>query len=156
MLAGTFLLPVPKPPCFAHASAAGAVARNETNARIAGASRNATSMSPPISTALAFAPGTIDGKTDALKSVPGFAFVDDVIAPPTKSASNTIAPFEGLENASVTQVGKSVCSAPLAPPARLELSPTICPIVVSAFFTEGSVHLILCELSASYFAGPYV
>src|SRR4051794_21185999 len=122
MLAGTCWLPVPKPPSFAHALAAGAVARKLTNARIAGVSRKATSRSPPISTALAFGPALMVGNTDALKSVPGFAFVDDVIAPPTKSASNTIAPFDGLENASVTQVGKSVCSAPLAPPARFELS----------------------------------
>src|SRR5919108_1513135 len=112
MLAGTCLLPVPRPPIFAHALAAGAVARNLTNASIAGVSRNATSRSPPISTALELAPGVIVGKTAALKSVPGFAFVDEVIAPPTKSASNTIAPFDGVENASVAQVGKSVWTAP--------------------------------------------
>src|SRR5438046_8277036 len=118
MLAFTFLLPVPKPPIFAHAFAAGAVARKLTNARIAGVSRNATSRSPPISTALAPGPALIVGNTAALKSVPGFAFVDEVIAPPTKSASNTIAPFDGVENAFVAQVGKSVWSAPLVPPAR--------------------------------------
>src|SRR5205823_10741209 len=150
MLVGTFLLPVPKPPCFAHASAAGAVTRNLTNASIAGVSRNATRRSPPISTALALAPGVIVGKTEALKSVPGFAFVEDVIAPPTKSASNTIAPFEGVENAFVTQVGKSVWSEPLEPPARFELSPTIWPIVFSAFATDGSFQLVLCALRAAY------
>src|SRR5579884_985500 len=109
MLAGTFLLPVPKPPILAQASAAGAVARNLTNALIAGVSRKATSRSPPISTAVEPGPDAIVGKTAALKSVPGFAFVDEVIAPPTKSASKTIAPFDGVENAFVTQVGKSVC-----------------------------------------------
>src|SRR2546421_4095264 len=156
MLAGTCLLPVPKPPCFAQASAAGAVARNLTNASMAGVSRNATSMSPPISTALAFGPALIVGKTDALKSVPGFAFVDDVIAPPTKSASKTMAPFDGVENAFVTQVGKSVWSAPLLPPARSALLPTIWPISVSAVLTDASVHLVLCALRDSYFAGPNV
>src|SRR5690242_10539765 len=108
MLAFTFLLPVPKPPVFAQALAAGAVARNLTNASMAGVSRKATRRSPPISTAVEPAPAVIVGNTAALKSVPGFAFVEDVIAPPTKSASNTIAPFDGVENASVTQVGKSV------------------------------------------------
>src|SRR5581483_666724 len=156
MLAGTCLLPVPKPPCFAQASAAGAVARKLTKARIAGVSRKVTSMSPPISTALAFGPALIVGNTAALKSVPGFAFVDEVIAPPTKSASKTIAPFDGVENAFVTHVGKSVWSAPLLPPARFELSPTIWAISLSAFVTDGSVHLILCALSASYFVGPNV
>src|SRR4051794_8599109 len=156
MLAGTCRLPVPNPPCFAQASAAGAVARKLTNARIAGVSRKVTSMSPPISTALAFGPALIVGKTAALKSVPGFAFVDDVIAPPTKSASKTIAPFDGVENASVTHVGKSVWSAPLLPPARFELSLTSWPIVVSAVLTDGSVHLVLCALRDSYFAGPNV
>src|SRR6266516_1714152 len=47
MLGDTFLLPVPKPPIFAHAFAASAVARNFTNASIAGLSRNVTKMSPP-------------------------------------------------------------------------------------------------------------
>src|SRR5713101_7890878 len=107
MLAGTFLLPVPKPPSFAHTSAAGAVARNFTNASIAGVSRNVTSRSPPISTAVELAPGVMDGNTAALKPVPGFDVVADRIAPPTKSASNTIAPFDGVENALVTHVGKS-------------------------------------------------
>src|SRR5438270_2356521 len=156
MLAFTFLFPVPKPPPFAQALAAGAVARKLTKALIAGVSRKATSRSPPISTAPAFGPGLIVGNTAALKPDPAFAFVDDRIAPPTKSASNTIAPLDGVENASVTHVGKSVWSAPLEPPARFELSPMICPISVSAVFTDGSVHLILCVLSDSYCAGPNV
>src|SRR5579862_51975 len=103
MLAGTFLLPVPKPPCLAHASAAGAVARNFTNASIAGLSRKVTSRSPAISTALASGPGVIDGHVNVLKSVPGFAFVDEVMTPATKSASNTIAAFGGDANAFVTE-----------------------------------------------------
>src|SRR6266404_4194136 len=125
MLAGTCLLPVPKPPIFAHASAAGADARNFTNASMAGVSRKVTRRSPPISTALEFAPAVIDGNTAALKPVPGFAFVPEVIAPPTKSASNTIAPWDGDAQALFTQVGKSVCRAPLDPPARFPESPMI-------------------------------
>ena len=42
------------------------------------------------------------------------------------------------------------------PPAMFELSPTICFIVVSAFVTDGSVHLILWAVSSLYFAGPNV
>src|SRR6266550_7819047 len=117
MLAGTLWFPVPKPPSFAHAFAAGAVARYLTNASIAGVSRNVTSRSPPISTAVESGPGVIDGNTAALKPVPGFAFVPERIAPPTKSASNTIAPLDGVENAFVTHVGKSVWIDPLVPPA---------------------------------------
>src|SRR3954449_4209712 len=103
MLALTCLLPVPKPPCFAQASAAGAVARNFTKALIAGVSRNATNRSPAISTAPAFGPGVIEGQVKVLKPVLGFAFVEDVITPPTKSASNTIAAFGGDANAFVTE-----------------------------------------------------
>src|SRR5690348_6558639 len=156
MLAGTCLLPVPNPPSLAHASAAGAVARNFTNASIAGVSLNVTSRSPPISTAPAFAPGVIDGNGTALKPVFGFAFVDDRITPATKSPSNTVAAFGGLENAFVTESLKLYCSAPLVPPARLLLSPRTWPIVVNAFLTLESVHLTLCAVRASYFAGPYV
>src|SRR5438105_222695 len=149
MLAGTFLLPVPKPPCFAHASAAGAVARNFTNASIAGVSRNVTNRSPPISTAPASGPGVIAGHVNVLKPVPGFAFVEELITPPTKSASKTIAPFGGEPNALVTESLKPNCSAPLVPPATLAVSPTILAIEVSAVLTDGSVHLILCDPSAS-------
>src|SRR5579862_880051 len=116
MLAGTFLLPVPKPPCFAQASAAGAVARNLTNASMAGLSRNVTNRSPAISTALASGPGVIDGQVKVLKPVLGFAFVDEVITPPTKSASNTIAAFGGDENAFVTDWLNPYWSAPDVPP----------------------------------------
>src|SRR6476469_5126611 len=104
MRAWTFLVPVPKPPCFAHASAAGAVARNLTNASIAGVSRKVTNRSPPISTPLAFGPGVIEGHVNVLKPEFGFAFVDEVMTPPTKSASNTIAAFGGVPNAFVTEL----------------------------------------------------
>src|SRR5437867_4497647 len=156
MLGLTFLLPVPKPPLLAHAFAAGAVARNFTNASIAGVSRNVTSRSPPISTALAFAPGVIAGNGAVLKPVPGFALVDERITPATKSPSNTIAPFEGEENAFVTESLNPYVSAPDVPPARFEELPRTCAIVFSAFVTDESVHLILCALSALYFAGPNV
>src|SRR5882724_9794819 len=119
MVAGTFLLPVPKPPSLAHASAAGAVARNLTNASIAGVSRNVTNRSPPISTALEFGPAVIDGKVVVLKPDPAFAFVDEVMTPPTKSPSNTIAAFGGVLNAFVTESLNPYWSAPDAPPARL-------------------------------------
>src|SRR6266571_331541 len=112
MLVGTFLLPVPKPPCFAHASAAGAVARNFTNASIAGLSRNVTKRSPAISTAPASGPGVIDGHVNVLKPDPAFAFVDEVITPPTKSASNTIAALGGDANAFVTDWLNPYWSAP--------------------------------------------
>src|SRR5579864_202627 len=156
MLAGTLWLPVPKPPCFAQISAACGEARYFTNASMAGLSRNVTKRSPAISTALASGPGVIDGHVNVLKPVFGLAFVDDVMTPPTKSASNTIAAFGGELNAFVTDVLNPFCSAPLVPPAMLLVSPTIFAIVVSAVFTEGSVHLILCWLSASYFAAPNV
>ena len=54
----------------------------------------------------------------------------------------------------MTEVGKSVWSAPDVPPAMLAESPRIVAIVASAAFTDGSVHLILCADSRSYFAGP--
>src|SRR5256885_15249826 len=103
MLAGTCLLPVPKPPCFAHASAACGVARNLTNAWIAGLSRNVTNRSPPISTALALGPGVIDGHVKVLNPVFAFAFVDEVMTLSTKFVSNTIVPFGGDPNALVTE-----------------------------------------------------
>jgi hypothetical protein len=156
MLAGTCLLPVPKPPCFAHASAASGVARKLTNARIAGVSRKVTSRSPAISTALAFAPGLIDGHVNTLNPEFAFAFVDELITPPTKSASNTIAAFGGSANAFVTESLNPYWSAPLVPPAMLPVSPTIFAIVWSAVFTDASVHLILCAERASYFVAPNV
>src|SRR5437899_11435282 len=114
MLAGTFLLPVPKPPCFAHASAAGAVARNFTNASMAGLSRNVTNRSPPISTAPASAPGVIEGHVNVLKPGLGNAFVDEVITPPTKSASNTIAALGGGANGVVDEALHPLRSSPPA------------------------------------------
>src|SRR5713101_6806897 len=150
MLAGTFLLPVPKPPCFAHASAAGALARNLTNASIAGVSRNVTRRSPPISTALALGPGVIEGQVNVLKPVFGLELVDELITPPTKSASKTIAPFDGEPNAFVTESLNPYWSAPLDPPAMFPVSPTIFAIDCRAVATDGSVHLILCAESALY------
>src|SRR5262249_34538014 len=151
----TCLLPVPKPPTLAHAFAAAGVARNFTKAWIAGVSRNVTNRSPPISTADEFA-GAIDGNGAALNPLPGFAFVDEVITPATKSPSNTIAAFGGVEKAFVTESLKPYCSAPDDPPARFAELPMTCCIVFSAVSTDGSVHLILWADSASYFAGPNV
>src|SRR6476661_5654483 len=157
MLAETFLLPVPKPPSFAQASAAGAVARNFTKASIAGVSRNVTNRSPPMTTPLApVEPAFVVGNGNTLKPEPGFAVVEDVITPATKSPSKTIAPFGGVENAFVTESLKPCCSAPEGPPARLPESPTTCAIVFKAVITDGSVHLILCADSAAYLAGPNV
>src|SRR5581483_1111930 len=155
-LAGTFLFPVPKPPCFAQTSAACGDARYFTNASIAGLSRKVTNRSPPISTALAFGPGLIDGHVKVLKPVVGFAFVEEVMTPPTKSASNTIAAFGGDANAFVTESLKPYCSAPLVPPAMFDVSPMIFAIDLRAVATDESVHLILCAESASYFAAPNV
>src|SRR5438067_4588806 len=112
MLAGTLWLPVPKPPIFAQTSAAFDVARNFTNASIAGVSRNVTSRSPPISTAPALAPGVIAGNGAVLKPVFGFAFVEERMTPATKSPSNTIAALGGEENAFVTESLKPYVSAP--------------------------------------------
>ena len=110
----------------------------------------------PISTALESGPGVIDGQVNVLKPVFAFAFVDEVMTPPTKSASNTIAAFGGVPNAFVTESLNPYWRAPLEPPARFDVSPRILPIVVRAVFTDGSVHLILCWLSALYFAAPNV
>src|SRR5579885_3155809 len=117
MLDLTFLLPVPKPPSLAHALAAGAVARNLTNASIAGVSLKVTSRSPPISTAPASAPGVIAGNGAALNPDPALALVEERITPATKSPSNTVAALGGLENAFVTESLKLYCKAPLVPPA---------------------------------------
>src|SRR5580698_11496103 len=103
MLRGTSRLPVAKPPCFAHASAAAGVARNFTNASIAGVSRKVTSRSPLISIADASGPEVIEGNGATLKPVPALAFVDERMTPETKSASNTIAAFGGEPKALVTE-----------------------------------------------------
>jgi len=116
MLSGTLRLPVAKPPSFAQASAAAGVARNFTNASIAGVSRKVTKRSPLISTAVESGPGVIDGNDSTLKPVPGFDFVDERITPSTKSASNTIAAFAGDPKAFVTESLKPYWSAPLVPP----------------------------------------
>ena len=82
----------------------------------------------------------MDGKSKTLKPVSGFAFVELTISPSTKSASSTIAAFGGSENAFVTDVGKSVWSAPCLPPAMLSVSLKIFAISVRASFTDWSVH----------------
>src|SRR5437588_7506897 len=123
---------------------------------MAGLSRNVTIRSPAISTAFADAPDEIDGKVKTLKPVFAFAFVVVRITPPTKSASNTIAAFGGVEKAFVTESLKLVCRAPDVPPATFDVSPSTFAIVFSAVITDGSVHLILWVLRASYLADPNV
>src|SRR5579862_3264169 len=108
-------LPVPKPPCFAQIAEAAGVARYFTNASIAGLSLKVTNRSPAISTALEYC-GVIVGHGNVLNPVLGFAFVDELMTPPTKSASNTIAAFGGEANAFVTEVLKLYCNAPDVPP----------------------------------------
>ncbi len=56
----------------------------------------------------------------------------------------------------VTEVGKSICSAPLLPPAMLPLSLKICAMSLSAVVTDGSVHGISWLDSWSYLSGPAV
>ena len=43
-------------------------------------------------------------------------------------------------NTLLTEVGKSVCSAPVVPPKMLPVSLKTCAIVLSAVLTDGSVH----------------
>src|SRR5436305_15250494 len=149
-------LPVEKPPDFAHAAAASGVARNVSNALIAGLSRNVTIRSPPISRALEPAALPSVGKLKTLKPVLAFAFVDDRITLPTKSPSKTIAAFAGFENAFVTESLKFVWIAPDVPPAMFDVSPSTWPMVFRALITDGSVHLILWALRALYLSGPNV
>ena len=84
----------------------------------------------------------------------GFSGFFDATTPGTKSPSITIAAFGWEEKTFDTEVGKSVWSAPEVPPATFELFPITADIVFKAVTTLGSVHLILCFESASYFAGP--
>src|SRR6185312_5942053 len=147
MLAGTFLLPVPKPPCFAQISAAWGVARYFTNASTAGVSRKATIMSPAISTALASAPGVIEGQTNVLNPVLALALVDEAMTPPTKSASNTMAAFGGEANAFVTDWLKLYCRAPLVPPAMFEVSEDLAHRRQRGLHRRiGPLDLVLAEL----------
>ena len=104
-----------KPPFAAQISAASGVARYEISARAAGLSLNMTITSPPpITTG---PESLISGNAKTLKSVSGFAFVSEVMTPPTKSPSSTWAAFGGTAYTCVTEVGKSVCSALEVPPA---------------------------------------
>ena len=84
--------------------------------------------------------------------MPGFAFT--VATPGTKSPSSTIAAFGGFWKTLLTEVGKSVCTAPDVPPAMFAELPITCAIVFSAAVTDASVHLILWADSSAYFAGP--
>ena len=61
-----------------------------------------------------------------MKPVSGLAFVESRMTPCTKSPSKTIAALGGIVKTLVTEVGKSVCSAPVVPPAMLDVSPKIC------------------------------
>src|SRR4051794_6272808 len=120
---GTFLFGDEKPPRLAQIAAACGVARYWTSARAAGLSLDIAPTSPPPTTDGGELPTDGNGKT--LKPLTGFAFVDDEMTPSTKSPSSTIAAFGGLEKTWLTEVGKSVCSAPCVPPAmRLGLSRT--------------------------------
>ena len=67
-----------------------------------------------------------------------------------------MAAFGGSAKAFVTDVGKSVWSAPCFPPAMLSVSLKIFAISVRASFTDWSVHGISCVASWSYFSGPAV
>jgi hypothetical protein len=54
--------------------------------------------------------------------VPGLSVVLPATTPGVKSPSISIAAFGGLTKTFDTEVGKSVCSAPLMPPTMFELS----------------------------------
>ena len=73
----------------------------------------------------------------------------------TKSPSSTIAALGvfGVSTAA-TDCANVLWSAAEVPPAMFCVSPMICDMYVSALITDGSVHLILCWLSWSYFVGP--
>jgi ABC-type glycerol-3-phosphate transport system substrate-binding protein len=62
--------------------------------------------------------------------------------------------FKGANKSTVWYSTKAFKNAGVKPPTIFDVSPTIWPIVLSAAFTEGSVHLIECVVSWSYFAGP--
>src|SRR5947209_1045977 len=79
---------------------------------------------------------------------------EDATAPGTKSPSSTIAAFGELVSTLLTDVLKSVWSAPDLPPGMLPVSPTILAIKPNAVLTDLSVHLILCADSLSYNVGP--
>ena len=66
----------------------------------------------------------------------------------------TIAAFGLSEKTFETDVGKSVWSAPLVPPAMFESSEKISAIAASASFTDWSVHGISCVASWSYLSAP--
>ena len=65
----------------------------------------------------------------------------------------TIAAFGGFAQTLLTEVGKSVCSAPSVPPYTL-LPCSTWAMIRSAALTVGCVHGIVCAVSWSYRAGP--
>src|SRR3954451_20843770 len=141
----TLWLPVENPPCFAQTVAASGDARELTNARIAGVSRKVTTRAPPISTPFdPLEPALTTGNGATLKPLFALAFVDGRMTPATKSPSNTIAPLAGGASAFVPEPWSPFWTSPEEPPARLPESPSPWPIVLSADFTEASVHLTLC------------
>src|SRR5262245_39576449 len=150
----TFLFGDENPPRAAQIDAACGVARYLISASDAGVSLNMTTMSPPPITA-GLDP-LIDGNANWLKPVIGFSGFFEATTPGTKSTSSTIAAFGFCAKSLLTEVGKSVCSAPDVPPAMLPESPRTCAIALSAAFTDTSVHLSVCEDSLSYLAGPAV
>ena len=81
---------------------------------------------------------------------------DVCTTPGTKSASITIAAFGSGASTLLTDVGKSVWSAPVVPPAMLSDSSKILAISVSASLTDWSVHGMSWLESWSYFSGPAV
>src|SRR5438128_10617440 len=105
---------------------------------------------PPITSGLE---PLIDGKSNSLKPVTGFNGFEDATTAGTKSPSITIAAFGELLKTLLTDVLKSVCSAPDLPPGMLPVSPTILAMNPNAVLTDLSVHLILWADSLSYSVG---
>src|SRR5215212_2420632 len=108
------------------------------NAWAAGLLLNMTTVSPPRTTE--GGEPLIEGNGNWLYPVIAFALT--VATPGTKSPSITIAALGGLEKTALTESGKPAWRAPDVPPAILRVSVKIWLISLSAFFTDGSVHLI--------------
>jgi hypothetical protein len=140
-----------KPPCAAQISAASVEDRNVISACAPLPSFSATATSPPLTTGDS-SPTAGNGNT--LASVPTSASVSALMFAVTKSPSKTIAAGVSPENVWVTDFGNSVWSAPERPPAISSSLPHSSASVVRASLTEGSVHLISCLASWSYFSGP--
>ena len=122
----TFLLPVAKPPCSAHAFAAGGVARNFTNASIAGrVVERDEQVAADLDGARVRARRDRRERHDVEAGVRPSPSSTRGSRRETKSASNTIAAFGGVPNAFVTESLKPYWSAPLVPPAMFDVSPMI-------------------------------